>query len=58
MGMQKSLEKVVVLGEVEGSWKTGRLNIRLIDPIKEATASSLQQLSRAVEERTMKITHS
>ena len=53
MRRQDSLEKTIMLGKVEGSRKRGRANMRWIDPIKEAIGLSLQELSRAVEDRTL-----
>ena len=52
MRRQDSLEKTIMLGRAEGSRKRGRPNMRWIDSIKEAIGMSLQELSRAVEDRT------
>ena len=41
-----------MLGKLEGSKKRGRPNMRGIDSLKEATVSSLQELSRTVDDRT------
>lgn len=38
-------------GEVECSWKRGRLNMKFIDSVKETMAFSLQDLSKAVNNR-------
>lgn len=42
-----------MLGKIRGSKKRERPNMRWIDYIKEAIGVSLQQLSRAVEDRTL-----
>lgn len=49
-----SLQKTVMLGKTEGSSKRARLNMREIDSLKEATGLSLQELSRAVEDGTLR----
>ena len=49
---QDSLENTIMLGKVEGSRKR-RPNMRWIDSIKEAIGMSLEELSRAVEDRTL-----
>ena len=46
------MEKTVMLGKVEGSRKRGRSNTRWTDFLTEATGLSLQEPSRAVEDRT------
>ena len=51
MRRQGSLEKLIMLGKIEGSRKGGRPNVRWIDSTKETTGVSLQQLSRASEDR-------
>ena len=43
----------LMLGRTEGSRKRGRPNMRWTDFIKEATGMSLQELSRAVEDRAL-----
>ena len=48
---QDSLEKTVILAKVEGRRKRGRLNTRWIHSLKEVTGLSLQELSRADEDR-------
>ena len=53
MRRQDSLEKTIMLGKVEGSRKRGRPNMRWIDSIKAAMGIGLQDLSRAVEDRTL-----
>lgn len=40
-------------GNIEGSRERGRSNLRWFDCIKEAIGLSLQELSRAVEDRTL-----
>lgn len=52
MRKQGPLEKTVMLGKIEGGGK-GRSNRRWTDSIKEATGVSLQEPSRAVEDRTL-----
>ena len=52
MRRQDSLEKTIMLGKVEGRMKRGPLNMRCFDSLKEAAGFSLQELSRAVEDRT------
>ena len=53
MRRQDSSEKTTMLGKVEGSRKGGRPNRRWIDSIKKARGMSAQELSRAVEDRTL-----
>ena len=55
MRRQGSLEKAVMLGNMEGSRKRGRSNMRWIDCVKETTDLSLQELSRATEGGTQLI---
>ena len=52
MRRQGSLEKTIMLGKTEGSRKRGRPHMRWIDFIEEAIGMRLQELSRAVEDRT------
>ena len=47
---QDSLEKIIMLGKVEGSRKRGKPNVRWILP-KGATGLSLQELKRTAEDR-------
>ena len=42
-----------MLRKIEGSSKRGRPNMRWTDSIKEAIVTSRQELSRAVEHRTL-----
>ena len=58
MRRQDSLEKTIMLGKVEVNRKRGRPNTRGIDPLKESTALSLQEPSKAVEDRTCQRSHS
>ena len=51
MRMQDSLEKPIMLEKVEGSRKR-RPNMRWIDSLKEAIELSLEEPSKAVEDRT------
>ena len=53
MRRQDSLEKTITLGNAEGSRKGGRPGMRWTDSIKEAIGRSLQELSRAVGNRTL-----
>ena len=52
MRWQDSLEKTVVLEKFKGRRKR-RPNMRRSDSIKKAMGMSLQELSRAVEDRTL-----
>lgn len=52
MIIQKTLEKIIMLGKTEGSRQRGRPNLRWIDSIKETTDPSLHDLSKAVNDRT------
>ena len=47
------MEKTVMLETMGSSRKDGRPNVRRIDNIKEAVGVSLQELSRAGEDRTV-----
>ena len=53
MRRQDSSEKTTMLGKLEGSMKRVKTSIKWIDFIKEAIGMSLQELSRAVEDRTL-----
>lgn len=53
MGTQDSLKKARMLVKTEGSRKRGIPNMRRIDFIEGAIGTSLQELSRAVETRTL-----
>lgn len=48
---QEALEKTSMLGNVEGSRKKGRPNLKWIYSVKEATTLSLQGLNKAVNDR-------
>lgn len=50
---QSSLEKTRMLGKIGDNRKRGKPYMRLIDSVKEATGSSIQELSRAIEDRTL-----
>ena len=50
---QHSLEKMIMLGKVEGSRKGGRPSMGGIDSITEAIGTSLQELSRTCGDRTL-----
>ena len=52
MRRQDSLEQKIRLGKVEGSGKRGRPNRRWMDSLKEDTGLRLQELGRAVEDRS------
>ena len=47
------MEKTVMLGKIEGSRTSRRPNTGWTDSRKEGTGTSLQELSRAVEDRTL-----
>lgn len=53
MRSQHSLGKIINLGKTEGNKKRGRSHMRGIDSIMEAMGMILQELSRAIEERTL-----
>lgn len=53
MRRQGSLEKIIIFGIIEGSRESGRSNMRWIESIHEVIRVSLQELSRAVEDRTL-----
>ena len=53
MRVQDSLEKAIMWGQLEGSGKRGRPNRRWVDSVKEAPGMNPQELSRAVEDRTL-----
>ena len=53
MRRQDSLEKTIMLGKVKGSRKGGGPNMRWSDSLKEPTGLCLQELRRAVEDRTI-----
>lgn len=53
MRRQGSLEKIVIWEKIECSRKRGIPNMKLVDSIKEAIGMSLQEMSRAVEDRTL-----
>ena len=49
-----SLEKTVMLGKIESTQRENRgPKMRQVDPIKKAIGMCLQELSRAVEDRTL-----
>lgn len=54
MRKQGSLEKTIMSEKIEGGGKGRRSNRRWPDSIKEATGVSLQEPSRAVEDRTLR----
>lgn len=55
MRRQVRLEKTVMLGKIEDGRKRRRTNMRWIYSIKDAMGMSLQELGRAVENRTLRI---
>ena len=55
MRRQGSLEKTIMIGKIEGGRKRGRPSVRWGDSIKEAIGWSLQELSRAAEDRTLQM---
>lgn len=48
-----SLEKTILLGKIEGNKKRERPNMRHADYMKEVIGIILQELSTAVEDRTL-----
>ena len=52
-----SLETTIMLGNVDSSRKRGGPNMRWMDSLRQATGLRLQELSRAVEDRTLLTTH-
>lgn len=53
MKRQCSLDKTIILGKTGGSRKGGRPSMKWIDSIKEAIGMSLQELSRAIQDRNL-----
>ena len=53
MRRQGSLEKIILLGKIEGRTKKVTPNMRWIDSIKEVIGMSLQELSRDIEHRRL-----
>jgi len=51
MTAKRSLERDVMLGQVEGHRKQGKPRIRWLDSIKEATGLELEDLREAVQDR-------
>ena len=47
------MEKTVMLEKIEGSKQRGKPNMRWMDSRKESIGMSLQELSRAVKDRTL-----
>jgi hypothetical protein len=52
MRAKRSLERDIMLGEVEGHRKQGKPRMRWLDSIKEATDIRLEDLKEAVQDRT------
>jgi len=48
---KRSLERVIMLGHVEGHRKQGKPRMRLLDSIKEANGLRLEDLREAVQRR-------
>lgn len=48
------LEKTTMLGKIEDNRKRETTNLRWVDSIKETIGLSLQELSRAIEDSTLK----
>ena len=46
-----SLERDIMLGQVEGHRKQGKLRMRWLDSIKEATGLQLEDLREALQDR-------
>ena len=51
MRKQDSLENIIMLEKLEDSRKRGRPNMKQMDSRREAIGISLQELSRATEDR-------
>jgi len=51
MRAQRSLERDIMLGQVEGRRKQGKSRMRWLDSIKEATGVRLEDLREAVQDR-------
>jgi hypothetical protein len=51
MTAKRSLERDIMLGQVEGHRKQGRPRTRWLDSIKEATGLRLEDLREAVQDR-------
>ena len=51
MRAKRSLERDIILGEVEGHRKQGKAQMRRLDSIKEATGLRLEDLKVAVQDR-------
>jgi CRISPR/Cas system-associated exonuclease Cas4 (RecB family) len=51
MRAKMSLERDIMLGQVEGHRKQGKPRMRWLDSIKEATSLQLEDLKEAVQER-------
>jgi hypothetical protein len=52
MRAKRSLERDIMLGQVEGHRKQGKPRMRWLDRIKEATGLRLEDLREAVQDRT------
>jgi len=51
MRAKRSLERDIMLGQVEGHRKQGKPRMRWLDSIKEATGLRLEDLGEAVQDR-------
>jgi hypothetical protein len=51
MRAKRSLERDIMLGQVEGHRKQGKPRMRWLDSIKEATGLRLEDLREAVQDR-------
>jgi hypothetical protein len=51
MRAKRSLERDIMLGQIEGHRKQGKPQIRWLDGIKEATGLRLEDLREAVQDR-------
>lgn len=54
MRRQGSLQEIIMVGKTEGCRKRGKSTMRLIDFIQEATGMHLQELSRVIEDRSLR----
>jgi CRISPR/Cas system-associated exonuclease Cas4 (RecB family) len=50
MRAKRSLERDIILGQVEGQRKQGKPRMRWLDSIKEATGLPLEDLRKAVQD--------